>query len=89
MKRKLRIEDLSVTSFSTEDAGAIIEGRGTVKGMAINPPPTQQNISCIQQFTCGATECCSIFRTCDSCLGTCNFSCGGTCADTCIQALCG
>jgi hypothetical protein len=81
MKRKLSLQDLSVISFSTEDV-EITEKRGTVKGMATSPPLTQENISCIQQFTCNRTDLCSQVRTC-------HVSCNGTCLEiTCAPAAC-
>lgn len=87
MKRKLRIEELSVASFSTE-AGALKE-RGTVLGNAPTTA-TQVYVSCVQQYTCTPTECCSVVRTCqESCVGTCVVSCDGTCAHTCFEVVCG
>lgn len=81
MKRKLRIEELSVASFSTDEDGVTRE-RGTVRGFIADPNPIPTDGTC------------AAFRTCDvSCQGivrTCYATCDDpTCNPTCVAILCG
>ena len=79
MKRKLRLDDLSVESFATAPDGG--GARGTVRAQGVCGPPadTAYEIcysgSC--QISCGGT--CE--RTCDNltCAATCHLSCNPTC----------
>jgi hypothetical protein len=74
MKRKLRIEELSVASFSTEPED-VPEQRGTVRGMQV-PGTWQSCLTCyLNQYTCAQT-----------CPRTCNVTCQ-TCI-TCVNAPC-
>ena len=79
MKRKLRMEDLSVASFSTEEDGLARE-RGTVRGFMVDTQaPTMDT--------------CEGLRTCDfSCQGvarTCYATCDDySCLPTCVARLC-
>lgn len=74
MKRKLRLDELSVTSFSTDDAGG---ERGTVHGhgdVSYGTCPGEPScISCVR--TCGDTcgDSCSCVVTCY--VRTCFFTC--------------
>lgn len=76
MKRKLKLEELSVESFvvSAADAGA----RGTVAAFAKPPRPTEAQTLC--QFTCLEDDCQPTFG--QSCLPC------PTAADTCFQLTC-
>ena len=91
MKRKLRIEELSVTSFSTEEDD-IARERGTVRGMAdTSPQVTVVYGSCaLVRDTCDGS-CQVIVRTCaQTCPGTCAITCDdpSACNQTCVPALC-
>lgn len=80
MKRKLRIEELSVSSFETE-AEELPEQRGTVRGMQIITGTLITKITCnLGQYTCAQTcpNTCPI--TCDY---TCNVTCPITACDLC------
>lgn len=84
MKHKLRIEELSVASFSTDEDGSTGQ-RGTVRGMEPDPSYTQAFESCVVLETC-ETDCRSLVRTCmDTCAATCtcNVTCRRTCDFTC------
>lgn len=74
MKRKLRIEELSVASFSTE-ADERREQRGTVRGM-------QLTITFYTKITCDAGQ----YTCAPTCPDTCHVTCR-TCI-TCINAPC-
>lgn len=85
MKRKLRIDELSVTSFST-DEDRLARERGTVRGLGDVSYGT-----CRGERTCDDT--CEGLRTCDG-ARTCADSCGCTertcpeltCSFTCYQS---
>jgi hypothetical protein len=85
MKRKLRIDELSVASFTTQEES---KERGTVRGLA---DTTQQVTmvygSCVALYTCEPS--CQA-RTCAATCGlTCPFTCDDkSCNPTCIAALC-
>jgi hypothetical protein len=90
MKCKLRIEELSVSSFSTEEDGPA--RRGTVRGMADTSPQfTFVYGSCVlARDTCDGS-CQVIVRTCaQTCPATCAITCDdpSVCYQTCIPALC-
>lgn len=80
MKRKLRIEELSVTSFSTDDAA---RERGTVRGHGDVSYGT-----CPGEATCDSCDLRTCADTCgDSC--TCQVTCfERTCYFTCFYASC-
>ena len=91
MKRKLRIDELSVTSFSTDEGGG---EQGTVRAHGDVSYGTCQGepscISCLRTCadTCGNT--CSCFVSCVA--GTCIFTCYASCPDRetgCNDATCG
>lgn len=91
MKRKLRIEELSVTSFSTGEDDFARE-RGTVRGMAdTSPHVTLVYGSCVVARDSCDASCQGIVRTCaETCPATCGITCDGvSCNHTCIPALCG
>jgi hypothetical protein len=76
MKRKLRLEELSVASFSTGEDGFERE-RGTVRGMADTGGATytQAYVSCVRD-SCDPS-CQGLARTC---WATCDdHTCGGSC----------
>ena len=85
MKRKLRIEELSVASFTTGEEST--RERGTVRGMAdTSPQVTLVYGSCAVIRTCDFS-CQGVARTCvDTCANTCPFTCA-TCV-TCQANLC-
>lgn len=92
MKHKLRIDDLSVTSFSTDEDG-LARQRGTVRGMQQPVTPTFDQ-SCIALQTCDtacqSNVCATNLRTCgDTCnctMQTCpRMTCSFTCYDTCPE----
>lgn len=72
MKRKLRLDELAVVSFATEDETPARE-RGTVRAHA---PGSEVP-------TCGVS--CEIIRTCaNTCQATCPITCSVTCYITCV-----
>jgi hypothetical protein len=74
MKRKLRIDELSVASFSTE-ADEAQEQRGTVRGMQI-AGTWQTCLTCyVGQYTCAQTcpRTCQV--TCQTCITCPNAPC--------------
>lgn len=83
MKLKLRIEELSVASFSTEESTS---ERGTVRGFATAPTePTADTCEGLRtcDFSCqGVARTCA--ETCDTCYVTCH-----TCDVTCVRDTCG
>lgn len=68
MKRKLRIEALSVESFEVTPAAAA--RRGTVRGNESDPVTGPVECYSLKE-SCGGT--CIVYDTCDG------FSCNGTC----------
>ena len=88
MKRKLRMEDLSVSSFSTE-ADEPVRERGTVRGHGdVSFGTCRGEATC--DDTCRGLRTCDGLRTCadtcncsnDTCPEmTCNFTCYATCPD--------
>jgi hypothetical protein len=78
MKRKLRMEELSVSSFSTEE-DALARERGTVRGhgdISFGTCPGEPTCdSCDNLRTCADTCAC----TSQTCLRTCSFTCYATC----------
>ncbi|HEX2080238.1 MAG TPA: hypothetical protein VHG08_21225 [Longimicrobium sp.] len=89
MKHKLRIEELSVASFSTEEDG-LARKRGTVRGfgdVSFSTCPGELTCDSCDDVrscagTCGCTE-----RTCER---TCDFTCYVSCPDreSCGQPVC-
>jgi hypothetical protein len=70
MKRKLRIDELSVASFATEAEGPP-EQRGTVRGMQIGTILQTYYTCYLGQNTCAQTCPQTCHVTCQSCI-TCN-----------------
>ena len=71
MKRKLRIEELSVTSFSTGDE--LTQERGTVRGFIVDPNPVPTEGTCAGLRTCDFS-CQGVAMTCYATCNTC-FTC--------------
>jgi hypothetical protein len=81
MKRKLRIEELSVASFSTGEGGQA--ERGTVRGFDsfVLTVGTCWGRTCDGRRTCGGDSCDeTCYVTCDY---TCNVTCPITACDQC------
>ncbi len=74
MKRKLRIEELSVATFSTED-DSTARDRGTVRGFGDISFST-----CPGELTCDS---CGNVRTCADTCGCSMVTCQRTCHFTC------
>lgn len=74
MKHKLRIEELSVASFSTE-AEEPPEQRGTVRGMQIGGTLVTYVTCYLDQYTCARTCPNTCHVTCQSCITCVNAPC--------------
>jgi hypothetical protein len=83
MKRKLKIEDLAVASFSTgeDDLAAT---RGTVRGAAASDGETQCGITLLVAESC--VYLCATGRG-DTCYDTCGVTCE-SCAFSCVRGTC-
>jgi hypothetical protein len=85
MKRKLKMDDLAVASFSTEEGFG--RERGTVRG-ASGETLAEPYESCVVAQTCVSP--CSGVQTRDTCYHSCGISCNNdrSCFDTCLRDTC-
>jgi hypothetical protein len=83
MKRKLKIEDLAVASFSTGEDGRA-GTRGTVRAAAASDGETQCGITLLVPESC--IYLCATGRG-DTCHDTCGVTCE-SCAFSCVRGTC-